>query len=127
MHIKQAIYIEATPAKATDTARAWMLGELQGMEGEIIDGMSADGSPSISSVLEQDGIRMTTTATIAPHESGSKVTLELRTEGISRRDKLRNVSLLPGRKLVRQQVQASLLEMKANTEQKRMDPGNPTS
>jgi hypothetical protein len=114
MHIKQTISIEAPSAKAMDAARTWMHGELQGMEGEIIDGTSADGSPSISSVLEQDGIVMTTTATVSPHASGSKVTLELRTEGISRSDKLRNVSLLPGRKLVQQQVRTSLLEIRAS-------------
>lgn len=100
-----------------DATRTWMHGELHGTEGEIIDGTTADGSPSISSVLEQDGIVMTTTATVAPHAPGSKVTLELRTEGISRRDKLRNLSLLPGRKLVQQQVRASLLEIKAAAEQ----------
>jgi hypothetical protein len=114
MHIKQTISIEAPPAKAMDAARTWMRGELQGMEGEIIDGTSGDGSPSISSVLEQDGIVMTTTATVSPLGSGSKVTLELRTEGVSRSDKLRNVSLLPGRNLVRQQVRASLLQMRAS-------------
>lgn len=117
MHIKQSISIEVPLAKAKNAARTWMRGELQGTAGEIIDGMAADGSPSTSSVLEQDGIVMTTTATVAPHASGSKVTLELRTEGISRRDKLRNLSLLPGRKLVQRQVRASLLEIKAEAEQ----------
>lgn len=112
MHIKQALSIETTPAKAMDAARTWMRGELHGIEGEIIDGTSADGSPSITSVVEQDGIVMTTTATVSSHASGSLVTLELRTEGISRRDKLRNLSLLPGRKLVQQQVRASLVEIR---------------
>ncbi len=125
MHIKQAIYIEAAPPDAMHAARAWMRGELQGMDGEIIDGTSADGSPTISSVLEQDGILMTTTASISAHQSGSKVVLELRTQGFSRRDKLRNISLLPGRKLVLQQVRASLLEIKASAENPVSETGSP--
>lgn len=112
MHIKQALSIETTPVKAMDAARTWMRGELHGTEGEIINGTSLDGSPSISSVIEQDGIVMTTTATVSSHAAGSTITLELRTEGISRRDKLRNLSLLPGRKLVQRQVRASLVEIR---------------
>lgn len=117
MHIRQSILIEASPDIAMEAARAWMRDELREIGSEIIDGTAADGSPLISSALDQDGIRMSTTVSAARQDHGTDVTMTLRTTGLDRGAKLRNLSLLPGKNVVKRQVQASLAEIKASAEQ----------
>ena len=116
MHIRQTIAIEAPPDRVMEIVRTWMRGELRDLGGEIIDGVSAHGAPSITSAIDQDCIRMTTSLTVSAHNTGSKLTLDLRTRGIDLGAKIRNVSLLPGRKLVTGQARASLQEIKASAE-----------
>ena len=116
MHIRETLYIEAAPARVLESARTWMRSELQGTDIAIQESTDDASNGQIASVIDQDGIDLTTTVTVAPHESGSAATLELRTKGQGKRDKLRNLSLLPGRKLVRGQVKESLLEIRRITE-----------
>ena len=116
MHIRQAIYIEATAEQAMEAARTWMQGELHELGSEMIEGASLNGAPSITSAIVQDGIRLTTLISASHHQRGSKLTLDLRTEGVDFGARLRNVGLLPGKKLVTGQVRASLQEIKVAVE-----------
>lgn len=118
MHIRQSIYIEATPAVAIESARQWMRDELQPLDtlphmdlGEISDGITPAGDQSISTQIDQDGIYITTTVVGVPHEAGTKLTMDLRTQGDSFGARLRNLSLFPGRKLLLKQVKHSLLQI----------------
>ena len=117
MHFRQAISIEATPDRALEAARIWMRHELRALDGEITEGSSENGSPAITSTIVQDGIRMRTSLSVDPHIAGSKLTLELCTEGVDLGARIRNVGLLPGKKLVAGRARESLLEIKANANQ----------
>ncbi len=117
MHIRETLYIEAAPARVLESARTWMRRELQGTDIAIQETTDDSGTGGIASTIDQDGIELTTTVTVAPHESGAAATLDLRTQGRGKRDKLRNLTLLPGRKLVKGQVRTSLLEIRRITEE----------
>lgn len=117
MHIRQAIFIEATPEMAMEAARTWMRHELHELGSEVVENLSPAGAFTISSAIVQDGIRMTTLLTATPNAGGAKLALDLRTEGVDLGARLRNISLLPGKRLVTRQTRASLQEIKANAEE----------
>lgn len=119
MHIRQSIYIEATPTVAMDAARSWMRDELEPLDtlphlelGEIMAGTTDEGAQSLSTQIDQDGILITTTVSGVQHEAGTRLTMDLRTEGESFGARLRNLSLFPGRKLLQKQVQTSLSKIR---------------
>ena len=118
MHIRESIYIEATPRAAMDAARGWMRDELQPLDtlphmalGEITEGSTAEGAQSITTEIDQDGIRIITTVFGTQYEAGTKLTMDLQTRGDSFGARLRNLSFFPGRKLLRNQVRNSLLQI----------------
>lgn len=119
MHIRQSIYIEATPSVAMDAARGWMHDELQPLDtlphlalGQITEGTTAEGTQSLTTVIDQDGIQITATVSGAQHQAGTRLTMDLRTLGNSFASRLRNLTLLPGRKLLHNQVKTSLIQIK---------------
>ena len=91
--------------------------ELSDLDGQVGEGQSGNGAPAITSTTVQDGIRMLTTLSVDAHKAGSKLTLDLRTEGVDLVARIRNVGLLPGKRLVAARARESLLEIKANAEQ----------
>lgn len=119
MHIRESIYIEASPTVSMDAARAWMRDELQPLDtlselqlGEISEGTTPEGAPSISTRIDQDGIMILSEVSALQHGAGTKLTMELRTLGESWGSKLRNLSFFPARKLLRNSVKTSLLSIR---------------
>ena len=119
MHIRESIELAASPSVAMDAARAWMHEEMQPLDvttdvqlGEIVEGITNDGAQSISTRIDQDGIGIITVVSAVQFQAGSKLTMDLRTEGDSFGAKLRNLSLFPGRKVLLKQVLNSLEQIR---------------
>lgn len=119
MHIRESRIVPQPPAIVADAARAWLRNDAGDREREITEAAGADGSIAMACVIDESGIRITTRIAVQPSGAGSELSIDLRMVGLSLSDRLRNLTLLPTRGIVRRQVREQLATIAASCEEGR--------
>lgn len=117
MHIRESLSIDQSPTIVAYAARAWLRSDVGDRDIEITEATGADGSTALACVIDESGIRISTRIAVRPAGSGSELSIDLRTQGIAFPDRLRNLTLLPTRGIVRRQVREQLATIAASCQE----------